>query len=120
MAGRRLQVLGVVGALACGVPLVASGATPGAGAATVTAPAVRLLNAVQITDTVPPPPTPPTAPPPTTSPPRKGCDPSYPTVCIPPRPPDLDCPDIPYTDFAVVGDDPHGFDRDNDGIGCET
>ena len=25
---------------------------------------------------------------------RKGCDPAYPTVCIPPPPPDLDCGDI--------------------------
>jgi hypothetical protein len=48
------------------------------------------------------------------------CDPSYPTVCIPPPPPDLDCADVPYTNFTVVGDDPHGFDGDNDGVGCET
>src|SRR4051812_18357229 len=27
--------------------------------------------------------------------PRAGCDPSYPTACIPPPPPDLDCRDIP-------------------------
>ena len=47
------------------------------------------------------------------------CDPSYPTVCIPPPPPDLDCGQIPYRRFAVVGDDPHGFDGDDDGIGCE-
>jgi hypothetical protein len=48
------------------------------------------------------------------------CDPSYPTVCIPPYPPDLDCADIPYRDFKVLPPDPHGFDGDNDGIGCET
>ncbi len=47
------------------------------------------------------------------------CDPSYPTVCIPPAPPDLDCGEIPYRRFRVVGDDPHGFDRDRDGVGCE-
>jgi uncharacterized protein YraI len=47
------------------------------------------------------------------------CDPSYPTVCIPPRPPDLDCGEIPYRRFQVIGSDPHGFDGDNDGIGCE-
>lgn len=51
---------------------------------------------------------------------RSGCDPSYPTVCIPPPPPDLDCGDIPYRRFQVVGDDPHRFDADNDGIGCES
>jgi len=46
------------------------------------------------------------------------CDESYPDVCIPPYPPDLDCGEIGYSNFKVVGDDPHGFDRDNDGIGC--
>jgi hypothetical protein len=49
-----------------------------------------------------------------------GCDPSYPTVCIPPPPPDLDCDDVPFNNFAVVGTDPHGFDGDNDSVGCET
>ncbi len=54
------------------------------------------------------------------TPPASGkCDPSYPGVCIPPYPPDLDCSDIPYKGFRVVGRDPHGFDGDGDGIGCE-
>ena len=49
------------------------------------------------------------------------CDPSYPDVCIPPSPPDLDCGDIPHRRFRVVGNDPHRFDgRDQDGIGCES
>ncbi len=47
------------------------------------------------------------------------CDPSYPTVCIPSPPPDLDCGDIPYRRFPVRPPDPHRFDRDGDGIGCE-
>lgn len=47
------------------------------------------------------------------------CDPSYPTVCIPPPPPDLDCKDIRYRNFKVVGRDPHHLDGDHDGIGCE-
>jgi micrococcal nuclease len=47
------------------------------------------------------------------------CDPSYPDVCIPSPPPDLDCPDVSERDFAVVGSDPHRFDREGDGIGCE-
>lgn len=47
------------------------------------------------------------------------CDPSYPTVCIPPPPPDLDCADIPYRRFRVIGRDPHRFDGDHDGTGCE-
>jgi micrococcal nuclease len=48
-----------------------------------------------------------------------GCDPSYAGVCIPPPPPDLDCGDIRFRRFAVVGSDPHRFDGDRDGIGCE-
>ncbi|HJU34941.1 MAG TPA: hypothetical protein VJ695_07450 [Nitrososphaera sp.] len=49
------------------------------------------------------------------------CDPSYPNNCIPPPPPQLNCdsPSVP-TNFRVAGSDPHGFDADNDGIGCET
>lgn len=65
-----------------------------------------------------PPPAPPAPPQPPSA--ETGCHPSYPTVCIPPAPPDLDCPQIQFTDFSVVGSDPHGFDADNDGIGCET
>jgi micrococcal nuclease len=48
------------------------------------------------------------------------CEPSYPDVCIPPPPPDLDCSDIPYRNFRVVGRDPHHFDGNHNGIGCET
>jgi predicted flap endonuclease-1-like 5' DNA nuclease len=48
------------------------------------------------------------------------CDPSYPTVCIPPPPPDLDCGDIPYRRFQVLPPDSHDFDREGDGIGCES
>ena len=47
------------------------------------------------------------------------CDPSYPDVCIAPYPPDLDCGDIPQKKFAVLQPDPHRFDGDKDGIGCE-
>jgi micrococcal nuclease len=55
------------------------------------------------------------------APPQQGnCDPSYPTVCIPPPPPDLDCSEIPYRRFELVGSDPRGFDGDRDGIGCES
>jgi endonuclease YncB( thermonuclease family) len=62
---------------------------------------------------------------PTSAPPTavvaSNCDPSYPGVCIPPPPPNLNCytEQVPYTNFTVIGSDPHGFDRDNDGIGCE-
>ena len=53
------------------------------------------------------------------TPKQNSCDPSYPTVCIPSPPPDLDCGDIPYTNFRVLQPDPHRFDADKDGIGCE-
>ena len=65
------------------------------------------------------PPTPTPAPAATPAPPSN-CHSSYPTVCIPPPPPDLNCGDISLRRFQVVGSDPHGFDRDNDGIGCES
>lgn len=48
------------------------------------------------------------------------CDPSYPTVCIPPPPPDLDCKNVTYRRFKVLPPDPHKFDTDKDGIGCES
>ncbi len=48
------------------------------------------------------------------------CDPSYPDFCIPPPPPDLDCGDIPQKNFTVLQPDPHRFDGDKDGIGCES
>src|SRR5215211_2599892 len=49
------------------------------------------------------------------------CDSSYPDLCIPPPPPDLDCGNdgIPEN-FQVLPPDPHGFDSDNDGIGCDS
>ena len=51
----------------------------------------------------------------------RGCSPSYPTVCIPPLPPDLDCFQIAYRNFRVLAPDPHRFDtNDPDRIGCET
>lgn len=51
---------------------------------------------------------------------KSGCDSSYPDVCISPYPPDLDCGEIPYKNFKVIGSDPHHFDGDKDGIGCES
>ena len=40
-------------------------------------------------------------------------------MCIPPPPPNLNCDDVEASNFEVVGSDPHGFDGDNDGVGCE-
>jgi hypothetical protein len=48
------------------------------------------------------------------------CDPSYPDTCIPSPPPDLNCGDVSEEDFRVREPDPHGFDGDNDGVGCES
>jgi hypothetical protein len=67
----------------------------------------------------PTPPRPVTPPTPPTPPPSR-CDPSYPTVCIPPPPPDLDCDDVPYRNFVVRPPDPHNFDGNGDGYGCES
>jgi hypothetical protein len=54
------------------------------------------------------------------------CDPNYAGACLDPDSPDYDCeggsgngPD--YTGpVRVVGDDPHGLDRDGDGYACEA
>lgn len=51
---------------------------------------------------------------------KGNCSPAYPNVCIPPPPPDLDCKDIKFRRFKVVRPDPHNFDSDGDGIGCES
>lgn len=67
-----------------------------------------------------PPPTATPAPAQPTSPPREGCDPAYPDVCIPSPPPDLDCGDISHRRFRVLPPDPHRFDGDGDGVGCES
>lgn len=58
--------------------------------------------------------------PPATPSPAANCDPSYPSVCIPPPPPDLDCGDIAFRRFTVLPPDPHGFDGNHDGVGCES
>jgi hypothetical protein len=50
--------------------------------------------------------------------PAGACAPCY-DPCVPPYPPDLDCAEVrgPVT---VSGPDPHGLDRDGDGVGCES
>lgn len=48
-----------------------------------------------------------------------GCDPAYPDACIPLSPPDLDCGDITARGFRALAPDPHRFDSNGDGIGCE-
>ena len=51
--------------------------------------------------------------------PQSSCDPSYPDFCIAPPPPPLNCDDIAQKNFRVSSPDPHGFDKDKDGIGCD-
>ena len=51
---------------------------------------------------------------------NEDCDPAYPSVCIPSPPPDLNCGDIEFRRFEVLEPDPHRFDGDKDGIGCES
>lgn len=81
-----------------------------------TAPPTKTLAPPVPTVTRKPPTATPTEPPVATT----NCDPSYPTVCIAPPPPDLDCSDITFRKFKVLAPDPHQFDRDKNGIGCES
>lgn len=45
------------------------------------------------------------------------CEPGY-DPCVPPFPPDVNCPDVDGP-LAVTGSDPHGLDADGDGVACE-
>ena len=55
------------------------------------------------------------------APSRENCEPAYPTVCLPPPPPDLDCPEVlPLVNFQALPADPHHLDADQDGIACES
>jgi len=49
----------------------------------------------------------------------EGCDSSYPEICITTYSAKLICADIPFRNFKVLSPDPHGFDSDGDGTGCE-
>ncbi len=54
---------------------------------------------------------------------QSSCDwASYPDFCIPPawEVGDLDCAAVGATDFTVYQPDPHYFDGDYDGLGCES
>jgi hypothetical protein len=52
--------------------------------------------------------------------PDQNCGRAYPDLCVPQPPPDLDCRDVTERDFRVLPPDPNDFDRDSDGIGCES
>lgn len=45
------------------------------------------------------------------------CDPGY-SGCVPAYPPDVNCPEVDGP-VQVTGNDPHGLDRDGDGVACE-
>ena len=46
------------------------------------------------------------------------CDPAYPTVCLEPRGPDIDCEELDVHGFTVLPPDPYRLDKDGDGVGC--
>ena len=48
------------------------------------------------------------------------CELAYPDICIPSPPPDLNCGEVPFRRFTVLPPDPHNFDGDRDGVGCES
>ena len=64
---------------------------------------------------------------------RSNCEPAYPDICIDlafyQEGTDLSCEDVGHVNFVVTWEDkknpeypyndPHGFDRDKDGLGCE-
>ncbi|MEA5595712.1 hypothetical protein [Rivularia sp. UHCC 0363] len=50
---------------------------------------------------------------------RQNCDPAYPDLCIPKDSPDLQCSNVKQRNFKVLPPDPHRFDGDGNGIGCE-
>ena len=51
---------------------------------------------------------------------NSNCDSSYPDTCISSPLPNLNCKDVSANEFEVLPPDPHGFDRDEDGISCES
>lgn len=68
----------------------------------------------------------PPTPAPTVAPQQSNCEPSYPDICIPIGAADLDCPDMYAQNISrirvlwdVANPDPHRFDGNGDGVGCE-
>jgi hypothetical protein len=50
-----------------------------------------------------------------------GCEPAYEDACVPPAPPVLTCEQAGVSNLLITsGGDPHGFDTDFDGVGCES
>jgi hypothetical protein len=88
---RTCLLISLLGLSSClGSPGAGPTPSPPAGARTMPTTAVRMATASATVS-------------------RRDCDPSYP-----------DCRDIPYRRFRVLRPDPHHFDSDRDGIGCES
>ncbi len=50
---------------------------------------------------------------------KQNCDPAYPDFCISQSLSNLKCQDVKQHNFRVLPPDPHNFDRNKDGVGCE-
>ena len=98
-------------------------ASAGSGPASEPAP-VAPVPAGPVTTAAPPPtaaaPTTPAPAPPSSASASAKCDPNYTGACVPPYPPDVDCPQIGVKNFRSIGSDPHKLDGDHDGIACES
>lgn len=53
------------------------------------------------------------------APSKQNCDPAYPDFCISQSLSNLKCQDLKQHNFRVLPPDPHNFDRNKDGVGCE-
>lgn len=113
-----------------GLPVVSAPAPPVAAPLKVVPIVVAPTAVPAVPTAVPIVPTavPPTAVPPTEVPPAPPtavpapvaqCDSNYSGVCVPLVSYDLDCKDIGAKRFQSTGSDPHGLDRDKDGLACE-
>lgn len=50
---------------------------------------------------------------------KQNCDPAYPDLCISQSLSNLKCQDVKQRNFRVLPPDPHNFDSNGDGVGCE-
>jgi len=115
------RILTIIAALL----LLLSGSVAAQRSNAVYLPLIRNDTPPTATPTATPEPQPtPVPPPPTPTPmpdPRAGCDPSYPTLCLPTGVGDtVNCSDIFQRNFPVLPPDPHRLDTDKDGVGCES
>ncbi len=55
---------------------------------------------------------------PAPKPPSNNCSPNY-SPCVPGNHGDVDCGDLPGSNYHVIGEDIYGLDRDGDGVACD-